>query len=177
MSEKKTTKSEIIEKLKENQVIKDFSDHYITGGAIIDIAEGRIPKDYDFIIKEEEDEFVNKCIELDYELVSKTMSAITFKKGKTIVQGIFKDSEEFEYEISRVRFKYTNDFLDRFDEASFLSKVLIPTDYSFKNPYNALLRVPHWQRKGYKLPDKTYLSLLSAMNKQKSCGSDQMLES
>ena len=55
------------------------------------------------------------------------------------------------------------------DEESFEGKVLIPIE--FNRPFQAkrcLLRKPHWENKGYVLPEGTYFSLVNIVSKNTS---------
>lgn len=162
MSEEKTTHEIFTEKLADNAVINEFYEFDLIGGAVIDIIEDKVPKDYDFDISGDDDKLYNfekLATKNGFEFICKTNSAITFKRGTIIIQGLFRKPCYFDFTISQARFSRGKNL--SFDERSFNSKKLIPTDFSFKKPYNAFLRIPHWRKKGYELPDKTYFSLLS----------------
>ncbi len=130
----------------------------IIGGAVIDILEGRNVKDYDLYDWKQNtiDFFLENGFTYDYE--SKT--SITIKKGKLVLQFLKNKLENFDFIISQSRFSLVSESLT-IDLLSFNEKILIPTSFDNKmNIINSLQRVPHWRKKGYSIPDLTYLSLV-----------------
>lgn len=138
----------------------------LIGGAVIDILEGRKPKDYDFIGGGTL--FTDKLLANGFKFECKTKTATTYKKGKTIIQILAISPQHFEYVISQAAFKLKAKKLE-IDEISFKNKTLIPVSFdSMSQVKAALVRIPHWQNKGYSIHDKTYLSLLNAVLNVKS---------
>lgn len=138
----------------------------LTGGAVIDILEGRKPKDYDFIFNTNLDKALSNHGELQY--VSNT--SVTYKIHGVIVQLLYKSTEDFPYTIEQAKYNINNKSLIDFCDTSFNNKILIPTILkksgfisSNFTAYDALIRVPHWGKKGYKLPEITYKSLLNKL--------------
>lgn len=87
-----------------------------------------------------------------------------------IVQLLKTNVTDFDFTISQARF--TNIISANFnnsstvltyDDESFENKILIPVSYSPGKAHNSLVRLPHWEKKGYVLPEITYLSLLNAI--------------
>jgi len=154
----------------------------IIGGAVIDIMEGRTPKDYDIIHGSNGE---NKLLEkAGYEFKYKTKFATTYE-GKNVIQLINRPTTTFDYTISLSslslvrRIRYCNedkkyDLFDinatlTYDEVSFNRKVLIPQSFTdVSMVLNSLKRVPHYIKKGYYIPDNTYLSLLSVLADHKN---------
>ena len=160
------------QKLASNEVVKLISNFLDTnsylkvtlvGGAVIDIIEGRKPKDYDFI--NINPSIIKKFIENGFVFQYVTKSAQTFKKGKIIIQFLNADIGSFDFKISQSCYEITKKILT-IDEFSFDNKTLIPVN--FDNAISALMRIPHWKRKGYTINDLTYLSLLNSLIKAKS---------
>jgi len=137
----------------------------LVGGAVIDILENRVPKDYDFNLNS----FPNvEKLDLEYQYETKT--AKTFKKGDLILQQLKTDASEFDFKISqsKLTIDYRKNISLTLDENSFKNKTLIPTDICWaekKNALNSLRRIVHWKNKGYTINDTTYLSLLGVVGK------------
>ena len=155
------------DRLKESTFLNEFaliypcSGIYLTGGAIIDILDGKEPKDYDFVGVHEN--FVEKYIESGFNYKSKTKTAITLEKEGKTIQFLRTDISTFDFKISQAKYDIKKKTLE-IDKVSFNQKILIPTNHTFEKvgkTLNALKRVPHYERKGYKLPEATYLSLLN----------------
>lgn len=135
----------------------------LTGGAVIDILEGRKPKDYDCV-----GSLYENKLRLEYS--HETKSAKTFKKGDLIIQLLKTDKTDFDFKISQARLtiNYKKELTLEIDEDSFKSKILIPCEKAWvekKNALNSLRRIPHWKAKGYTINDTTYLSLLGVVGK------------
>lgn len=145
------------------EIREEVSSICLTGGAVIDILEGRKPKDYDCVGTLYE----NK---LGLEYSHETKSAKTFKKGDLIIQLLKTDKTDFDFKISQARLviNYKKELTLEIDENSFKNKMLIPCEKAWvekKNALNSLRRIPHWRNKGYKINDTTYLSLLGIVGK------------
>lgn len=164
------------EKLENNSVLKLFKEVFgeahpqLVGGAVIDILEGRAPKDYDFVftttLKEKLDEVA------EFQCVSQT--SYTYNYNGYVIQLIRKGVNNFPFLIEKATFNIQTSSLYKLDEVSFKSKVLIPSaitnsvDKNYgenKSAIEALMRIPHWQRKGYKINDVTYQTLIKIVTK------------
>lgn len=164
------------EKFENNLVLKLFKEGFgeaypqLVGGAVIDILEDRVPKDYDFIFTNILKEKLDKVAEFQY--VSQT--SYTYKYNDFIIQLLVKDVANFPFLIEKFIYKIQTNSLENLDEVSFKSKGLIPSaivgeldDYSkSKSATEALMRIPHWQRKGYKINDVTYQTLIKIATKR-----------
>lgn len=163
---------EFQEKFKEDKFIAEMitaiatsnfnsGSYLLVGGAVIDLMEGRVPKDYDVI--DESGEFHKILKSLDYTYKYDTTTSTTYQKGNTIVQILKADIAVFDYTISQASLDLSNLGLE-YDKTSFDNKVLIPTHHALKDclgAFASLHRRVHWRNKGYNLPDETYSSLLS----------------
>lgn len=169
-----------------------YLDIRLVGGAVIDIADGRTPKDYDFI----DNDFFSKYLTLNH--VSKTAETFTYnhKSGPIKIQFLKTKTEDFDFTVARNNIRIVakkkslsldtmsdNQFsmnIDLFDIlfsvtstlpdcSSYNSRILIPSSFDKKeNCYNSLLRFKHWEKKGFTLPDVTYYSLLSSLANDKN---------
>lgn len=145
------------------EISEGISSVILIGGSVIDILEGRKPKDYDCVGTLYE----NK---LGLEYSHETKSAKTFKKGDLTVQLLKTDTTDFDFKISQARLviNYKKELTLEIDKNSFENKTIIPTDKAWterKNALNSLRRIPHWRNKGYTINDTTYLSLLAVVGK------------
>jgi len=144
-------------------------DFEMTGGALIDYYDGRVPKDYDFITKLP-DEVIDNCKFLYETSYSKTYR-FTYGLIKAIVQELKTDRDDFDFTVSQMKlarvydnctgnkeFKVTD-----IDVRSVTTKVLIPTSFTEENAINALYRIPHFIKKGFVIPPETYLNLLDIL--------------
>lgn len=174
---------------KRNKLIQDLVQHNIsftlTGGAVVDIMEGRTPKDYDFMsINFKKMTDLGLPLKFEY----KTQHSTTFMYKGHILQLLNKNIFEFEYTISQLNLTNGGPSLYCFDDdkhreyteetntlelnseplstLSFREKTLIPVGFDFKHASDALMRLPHWKKKGYDIKPQTYLSLLSVILKQ-----------
>lgn len=144
----------------------------LIGGAVIDILEGRKPKDYDFQLNYFPD--VDK-FGLEYQYETKT--AKTFKKGEFTLQQLKTSPSDFDFKISQATLMikaHKNELTLTLDKNSFDNKTLIPTDICWgvkKNALNSLRRIIHWKNKGYTINDITYLSLLGVVSKNSNYNS------
>lgn len=141
----------------------------LTGGAVIDILEGRKPKDYDFI--GHSDSTIKYFIKNGFTYQQTTKSAITIKKDDLILQFLNTPICKFDFKISQARYYIGKRNLE-LDYFSFENKTLIPVDFEDKrNALNSLRRIIHWKKKGYSINDLTYLSLLNVLAKHKPLSS------
>ena len=143
----------------------------LVGGAIIDILEGRKPKDYDF-----EANCAPNTQEMGLEYQYETKTAKTFKKGDLIVQLLKTDKADFDFKISQasLTIDYKKQLTLEIDTNSFENKMLIPCEKAWierKNALNSLRRLPHWKNKGYSINDITYLSLLGVVSRNSNINS------
>lgn len=138
----------------------------IVGGAVIDLIEGRKPKDYDIIISNmyNLNEMLHTFIDDGWDFLYESGTSITFKRNDILVQFIKTDINTFNYTIETSNISIYCDSIElEFDNISHKTKKLRPTPYTFSNPdraIQALSRVPHWNKKGYELPEETYIRLL-----------------
>jgi len=133
----------------------------LVGGAIIDILEDRIPKDYDFIGITNND--FAKLTELGFVFSHDSKTAFSFTFEDYSIQFLKGIKSEFDYTISTSSYSIHSETLT-IDEISFTQKKLIPTAFTYEKKHksiNALKRVLHYNKKGYSLPEETYISLLN----------------
>lgn len=166
-------------KLQENEYIKYFLDlrpkygsATLIGGAVVDILEDRVPKDFDFLQAETNNSFLQNLLDNGFEFICSTKTADTYRHNKNgmVVQMVKTLIQDFDFKISQAKFKFDSrrEYL-KIDTASFENKTLIPTGFdSKKRALNSLMRIPHWRKKGYDIHEKTYLSLLGVVGRQYS---------
>jgi len=161
-------------KLDENSTIKEFrqileplgfgNELVLIGGAVIDILEDRVPKDFDFMIPDKK--VIQKLEEVGFVYQYETKSSLTYKRENIIIQFISTPLENFDFKISQANYLIKSMELE-ICEISFKNKILIPVDFESKrNAFNSLRRIPHWMKKGYKMREMTYLSLLNVASKK-----------
>lgn len=146
--------------------IKELVKITLTGGAVIDILEGRKPKDYD--LRPTIPQYIQR-MGLVYMYDSKT--ATTYKKDNFTVQVLKTAMEDYDFKISQASLTIENNgkLELKIEEDSFNHKILIPCDKAWtdkRNAFNCLQRIPHWKKKGYNISDTTYLSLLGVSIKE-----------
>lgn len=162
---------------KGSALLKELFDNKLSftlvGGAVIDIYEGKTPKDYDFINLE--DKFLDKCVLVDtsdvadtYTYTDKSLVSVTIQLLKTKLENFdftistcIIENREHKIDYDRYPYMYTN--LPK--KHTYKSKILVPCSYEPRNALNSLLRIPHWRKKGYTITDNTYRSLLFAATK------------
>lgn len=144
----------------------------LVGGAVIDITEGRKPKDYDFTSIYSS--FIEKCQFVDTSDVADTYRyKPKGSKSPVTIQVLKTKTEDFDFTISaccieREEFSYDDIYYLRtnlLEDRTYKTKILTPCSYEPKNALNSLLRIPHWRKKGYTITDNTYRSLLFAATK------------
>ena len=157
------------EKLENHRVVKmlkeifnlSYTDIRLVGGAVIDILDGKEPKDYDLIGCNE-----GILIKNGFIWVTDTANATTMEKDGIKVQLLKTKTEDFDFRISTssVRFHKGNVYYD-LKEYDITNKILIPQNYKDKkNILNSLSRIPHWRNKGYNISDSSYYSLLNGLS-------------
>lgn len=163
-----------------NQLSLSEYKYHLTGGAIVDIIFGRIPKDYDIITTDstwDREEFCNLLLYYGFKFQYETKYASTFIKEGMTFQVLKTKIEDFDFKIGQSRLNFDNGRHFRFDidYVSLKEMTLIPTTKSFFDPkyaLNALRRIPHWKKKGFAIDERTYLSLLdTAFNLNKPLNS------
>lgn len=155
--------------ISEHPVIKILTDIFLTsstgvvGGAIIDIIEDRKPKDWD-VVGWNSNHF-KKITDSGFKFENDTKTAITYKKEEIILQLLKIRREDFDFKISQTIF-YLKGKVLHIDKDSFDNKILIPVSYEKRGQVMATLkRIPHYMKKGYTIPEVTYLSLLNTLSK------------
>lgn len=149
----------------------DVSNIKLVGGAVVDILEGRKPKDYDFFSLT-----LTEATKLGFKYSHDSKTATTYLKDDLVIQVLKTGIEDFDFKISQsqLSFNYQKKLSLNIDEISFDNKVLIPANKSWlekKNALNSLRRILHWRSKGYTINDVTYLSLLSVVGKNNNYNS------
>lgn len=140
-----------------SDALHDFNGATLVGGAVIDIIEGRVPKDYDFIGFNEL--LLPLILNKGFTFVTETAYAYTYKFGEYDVQFLKRTLHSFDFKISQSMFKTKEKEL-WLDRPSFENKLLIPVNFEdHKMLKEALVRIPHWKVKGYEMHDSTYLSI------------------
>lgn len=161
------------DKIKENitvQLLKGIcetekvNNMQLVGGAIIDLLEGRVPKDYDIISQYEKDKIRKGLKELGFIFMFETSTAQTFKRNSIKIQLLKTDLVGFDFTISKAQYNPKTDKLI-IDQECFEKKMLIPSSFdNRKAVLNSLSRIPHWIKKGYTIKNATYFSLLNCLN-------------
>ena len=137
---------------------------HLTGGALVDILDGRTPKDYDITGVVNDRDMIQRFKDAGFVFVSDTRTALTYNRNGMIVQFLKGSFMDFDYTISQTRYSFAQDTLI-IDDTSWENKILVPTSYSPKISKSCLMRVPHWKNKGYELPEVTYYSLVNSVSK------------
>jgi len=157
-------KIQLFENIEFIKILKEkfkYTHIELVGGAIVDILENRTPKDYD-IVGFNVSEF-KKLKDLGFEFKYDSKTATTFSFGDNIIQFLKTTKETFDYTISQGTYSLRDNNLI-IDELSFNTKLLIPTIHTWENKgksLNALKRIVNYNKKGYTLPEETYISLLN----------------
>lgn len=175
------TQAGLQEKLLQNKDILYFKELFkeitysppsLVGGAIVDILNDKVPKDFDFI--NSSSTAINKLLDAGFEFQYESIYSTTFKKDKLIVQFLKTQPSSFDFTISKASLNFSEKNAFSIDLISFNSKRLIPNNFDNTDMIlSSLARIPHWVKKGYFLPNQTYISLLgklaSNINAQKIC--------
>ena len=159
-----------------NYLTEKGASFKLVGGAVIDIYEGRDPKDYDFI---------SLCVDDNMRFIDTSDTADTYLlkiAGKDYTIQILKTkqkdfdftistccAESFVFEHKSGRYRVDKKFYlvrtDLTEDRTYKTKILTPCSYEPRNALSSLLRIPHWRNKGYTITDNTYRSLLFAATK------------
>jgi len=143
--------------------LKVCSSLKLTGGAIVDILDGRTPKDYDFIVRES-GELYQKLLKYlaaapSWEFLYNTSTSYTFKfKGEYIVQFLTTDTSLFQFEIERGIYCIKNSKLETFDHIGYKRKTLIVNKEVTQERSQFKKRIRHWSKKRYTLPEQSRAS-------------------
>jgi len=163
------SKHPAIKKLRESALSKVNVKLYLTGGAVIDILDGREPKDFDFIVSNLD------CIDYHFLLDNgftydyTTTNSVTFSFGKLKVQLLRVESNKFDFSISTSLYSLKDKNFKSFPFLAYLNKELSFKDrseYTVVDYMGKLSRIPHWNEKGYKIHNYTYFDLLNKINKK-----------
>lgn len=142
----------------------------LVGGAVVDILEGRKPKDFDFIDWNER--LVEDLMNKGFAYICATKSAITLKNDEVTIQLIHTELEHFDFTISQTYLSFGSIPKLKIDPIAFENKLLIPVSFDeYRDSMNSLKRIPHWQNKGYKIHELTYKSLLNVITKTRELNS------
>ena len=161
---------ELSKKISGHPVIKEFqtilndarciSSMCLAGGAVVDILEGREPKDYDFVQCPES--AADAFLDAGFKYVGSSSTADTYERNNVVVQFLTTNITDFDFKISQSRYRISKKELI-LDRNSFENKVLIPVSYK-RRTVNTLRRIRHWEYKGYKASDSVYFSLLNQLS-------------
>lgn len=178
----KEIQDERVEKLKNDPVVKYIMEVWkgkgrcdslwLTGGAVIDILEGREPKDYDFLCGSPmHSENLKRALSLGLIYGYSSTKAVTFftKDGK-MVQVLRTHKEDFPFTIEQSSFSIRNGTLT-ICEASFKSKKLIPNhDLAMSGKLSLerfKCRKNKWESKGYSMHPITNTSYTNYIKRQR----------
>lgn len=173
------------DKIKAHPVVKELmevakvlgyaSSARLTGGAVVDILDGREPKDYDISWKACDGIHAKLGEHKDFKLLYESMTATTYLfKGRHKIQILKNGPETFPFLNDRILFKLdgrmevkNNKHLRSILE----NRVIMVNDYRMvdlgipRKLFKA--RVKKWESKGYKMHPITYKSYIK-MTKHKS---------
>lgn len=135
---------------------------YLCGGAIIDILNGKIPKDFD-IVTYDRKSLVTYLVYLGAKYSYESSTAITLiVKDIGVVQILKGNTQDFDYTINQTRLNLKTGVLSDLDIISFDNYILIPNERAFSDKDFArkcLGREKKMNSKGYFLPKQTKDSL------------------
>lgn len=162
------------EALENSEVVKDLvriarrsgGEPKLVGGAVVDIVQGRTPKDYDIIDagKSFRAELINQGFKYKWE----TKTAVTFTKEGIVVQLLKTKMEDFDFTVSQSYVCLRKGYYS-LREFEIENKLLIPLDYEDRTKIlNTLSRIPHWMKKGFRMKEVTYYSLLNGLNSKET---------
>jgi len=155
----------VLQKLKTIFIPEPWADDiYLVGGAIIDIARGTTPKDYDIMCSDHK-EARTMLINAGYKLSHRTASADTFiRPGDAPIQILRREStDDMDFTISQAKYSVKYEKFSYFYINSYNDRTLIPTVVSCRDrtaAANSLARIPLWQHKGFLISDESYLNLV-----------------
>lgn len=147
----------------------------LTGGAVVDILEGRVPRDYDLFLNSTHmsDKEILKKVEFipHLKLTSLSTTAISFAYKGLLVQILRKQPEKYFFTIEQSNYDIKNSRIESFCYMSYRQKRLIPNELIFKegavNKKAYKFRIKRWAEKGYsidKLTKRSYMSLTWSPN-------------
>lgn len=166
-------------KLKTHKVVKELmavvNDNNwcdsvtLVGGAVVDILDGREPKDYDICILDSNirqygyREILKRLRDTDdFSLIYTSATAYTFNFKGYKVQILKTNPSDFMFEIEKSSFGLKSGKFQYFDIVGFESKMLIPNDELSKIKEHSFIvmkkRLKRWSQKGYKIHRITYKS-------------------
>jgi hypothetical protein len=152
------------------QILKSLKSEFLNndiifvGGGLIDLLEGREPKDIDIFLKHNRNIYHEKLIKFGFKYISDSSTAKTFSFGGYVFQLLKKSITEFDFKISKSTYSISHDSWD-IDLISFRDKTLIPDFLASPGMIlNSLSRIPHWRKKGYTISDVAYQSLLNKLS-------------
>ena len=163
----KETLLEIAKRIEANEVVKKLQKTSINkfgsliGGAVVDIALGKEPKDYDIVGVPES--YHKYGLGEEFVFISETMWAYTYMLGNKTIQFLKKGDWDFEFKISQSKYELStgNLFIDK---PSFDNRTLIPVNFhNTQMLKEGLVRLPHWRNKGFIMCDTTYKSVLETL--------------
>lgn len=164
-------KKELIEKINNMPGVKLLREvglnFKMTGGAIVAAMDGTIPKDYDLLLTgTSKAKYYSDMATLGFNLMFETDNAYTYEKEGLMFQFIKGSVNTFDYTISQVIFTSKDSSLEG-DLYNLKNKKLIPVtadnvDYKFQQ----LLRLPHYQNKGFIIHPATYQNLVESIWKE-----------
>ena len=173
------------DKIKAHPVVKELmevakalghaSSAMLTGGAVVDILDGREPKDYDISWKYCDGIHDKLELHKDFKLLYESMTATTYLfKGKHKIQILKNGTETFPFLNDLILFRMDGriDSLKNKHLRSILeNRIIMVNDYRVvdlgisRKLFKA--RVKKWESKGYKMHPITYKSYIK-MTKHKS---------
>jgi hypothetical protein len=168
--------------LKEDLFLKTLKEEnlgslILTGGAVIDILSGVIPKDYDFV---HTNIIENKIKANDkFKLLYTSSTAATYEYLGKDIQLLYKNPLDFPYTIEQSKFNIDTGKLEYFATDSFEQKLLVPNKEVYKSKSiakNVIRRLLHWQGKGYTIHPVTFASVLKTAFKKCKCSSHNLDE-
>lgn len=147
----------------------------LTGGAVVDILEGRVPRDYDLFLNSSHmsDKEILKKVEFipHLKLTSLSTTAISFTYKGLLVQILRKQPEKYFFTIEQSNYDIKNSRIESFCYMSYRQKRLIPNELIFNegavNKKAYKFRIKRWAEKGYsidKLTKRSYMSLTWSPN-------------
>ena len=163
----KETLLEISKRIEANEVVKKLQKTSINkfgsliGGAVVDIALGKEPKDYDIVgVPESSHKY---GLGEEFVFISETMWAYTYMLENKTIQFLKKSDWDFEFKISQSKYELNTGNLS-IDKPSFDNKTLIPVNFhNIQMLKEGLMRLPHWRNKGFLMCDTTYKSVLETL--------------
>lgn len=152
------------------QILKKLNDDFkhnpiqVVGGAVVDLLEGKDPRDIDIIMYHTTPQYMNLLVKFGFVYLYDSSTSTTLSFGGYTFQILKKSLQDFDFEISKSTYNVNNDTFN-VDLISFRNKTLIPNfEQSSGLLFNALSRIPHWYKKGYSINSITYQSILNKLS-------------